>query len=201
MALPPKLTKFTTTSDVIKTVDYIDTILGVGYKKFYIAGGADSGGKYFFLTTDATISSDKENFNILASLLDEDVDIAIGGDFTVAEAEAILQTNSRVVSGSSQTVTWTLRHVDSAGTETTVGTIVGETTNGQAGRTYFRKDTKMPTTRTKFKKGDTLRLNFTTVSGASDYLGFSPSGLFGQTTEAPNFTFSSYILIPIEVNL
>lgn len=195
--------QFRKSSDSLTTVDYIDAITGVGYKKFYLCGGTNSTGNTYFLTTDSSIRTDSDNSVVTGNAQDVDFDISIGssGGFTVAAADAIIVAAVGADNGQNQTVTWKVRHVDSAATETDLGTAVGATITGGAGTEQYIKTTRIALTRKRFSSGEKLRLNFVTSSGANCFVYYDPSGLNTQSVETPNYTLTTWVLIPIEVDL
>lgn len=190
-----------TSSEVLQQIDFLDTITGIAYKKFYLLGITKAAGANdYLLTTDSSIPSDEENYRITGNGTDTDFDIKVGKGFTVAAEDAILVLSRNSDTGSAQTLTYTIYHVNSGATETSIGTAVGDTINGGAGEEYKLKTQPITLTEKRFIKGDTLRLNITSSSGATDYYYFDPSGIQTQTAETPNYPHTSYILIPIVYN-
>ena len=200
MAFKPVPVEFRKSPEVQKTIDFIDTITGIAYKTFYLAGSTSSAGDAYFLTTDNTISSDWENFSVTGNAQDIDFDIDIGNGLTVAAVAAIIISAQRSENAVNQTVTWKIRHVTSGDSETDIGTTIGDTITGGVGDEHFKKTTKVTLTEKRFNKGEKLRLNFVTASGAGGIISFDPSGIQGQTGETPNFVFDTRVLIPIKLD-
>ena len=200
MGYKPLQEQYRKSPDVLTTIDFLDTITGVAYKIFYLAGSTSSAGDAYFLTTDKTISSDFENFSVTGNAQDVDFDIDIGNGFTVAAEEAIIISAQRSENAVNQTVTWKIRHVTSGDSETDIGTTIGDTITGGVGDEHFKKTTKVTLTEKRFNKGEKLRLKFVTASGAGGIISFDPSGIQGQTGETPNFLFDTRVLIPIKLD-
>ena len=59
----------------------------------------------------------------------------------------------------------------------------------------------MTLTEKRFNKGEKLRLNFVTASGAGGYVNFDPSGIRSQTVEVPNYNHDTRVLIPIKTDV
>ena len=136
------------------TYDYFDSFSGVGFVKFWLLGTNDSAGKKYHLTTDKTIGSSSTNLRDLSGAINLDFDIDIDTPFKVAARDGIV-TMVFVIPGSGRVVTFSVIHVDSDDTETTIGTVSTETM-GQA--TGGRRTCKMTMTEKLFKKGEKLRL-------------------------------------------
>jgi len=150
--------KFRKSPEVNVTVDYFDSITGVGYKTFHCCGSTSAAGSQYFLTTDTNISTDEQNTDV-AGGTDTDFDIPVGIGFTVAAEDAIIVSAQHADNGNTHDVYWKIIHVDSGSTETVIGELSGAVITGGAGAEHFRKTTKISLTRKRFAKGDTLRLN------------------------------------------
>lgn len=192
----------TPTGEVSFTVDYLDTIAGVGYKNFYLAGTTDSVGSKYLLTTDTSIVSDKQNYAVVGSGQDIDFDIDIQKSFKLATGTAYIVVSTSIPAGTNQILTYAIRHVSSGGVETDLATATGSTTVGAGGSQYFKKTTKMAMTGKAFKKGEKFRVNIVTnSSNANAAFYFDPSGTWTQTSESPNFSHRTFAIIPVEVGI
>lgn len=189
-------------SDFQFNVDYFDYISGVGYKAFYLAGGADSSGLTYFLTTNSTIISDTDNNQILTTggSFDLDFDIDVTRTFYVADNIAIVKALVRADTSSTFRPTWTIYHVDKDGNETSIGSTIGRTYSGSAGAELHIATTEISTTKKKFVKNEKLRLNIVGLGGSNfDELHFDPSGFWTITEGSNTYTKQSFVLLPIEV--
>lgn len=192
--------KYRKSPEVTTNIDFLDTITGISYKVFYLAGATSSAGNTYFLTTNSSISSDQENYQVIGNAADVDFDIEVGVGFTVAAEEAIVISSQKAPNGQTQAVTWKVRHVTSGAAETDLGTTIGDTITGGVADEWFIKTTKITLTEKRFNKGEKLRINFVTASGAGGLINFDPSGVRSQTSEVPNYNHDTRVLIPIKID-
>ena len=191
---------FRKSPEVQATIDFFDTITGIGYKKFYFTGTKDTTSSKFILTTDSTVHSDDENTQITGPNEDEDFDIEIGVGFTISAEDAIC--TASLFADGVILASFIIKHVTSGGTETTIGTVVHNSLSGSGSDKFFLKTAHIKLTEKRFSKGEKLRFTYISSAGtaANSKFHFDPSGISAQTTELPNYPHTSFILIPIRVD-
>ena len=194
---------FRKSPDVVATIDFFDSISGVGYKKFFFAGTKDTTSSKYRLVTESTIHSDDENHFFQGASADVDFDIEIGGNgFTIAAEDAI--TVASFLGDTVILASYIIKHVTSGGTETTLGTILHNSFTGDGGpNKWILKSAHIKLTEKRFSRGEKLRVTYVSSSGSSANSRFyyDPSGIWAQTDETPNYPHVSFVLIPIRVDV
>ena len=182
-------------TEAIATYDYFESFSGVAFVKFYLLGTNDSAGKKYHLTTDKTIGSSSSNMQDLSGAINLDFDIDIDTPFKVAPRDGIV-TMTFVIPGDGITVTFSVIHVDSADTETTIGTVVTEALNVGTGG---RRTCKMTMTEKLFKKGEKLRLNV--LASAALEAHWDPLGRNSiiEVVGGASATSEAILSLPIEI--
>ena len=169
MPYSPQELPYVKSPEALATYDYFDSVIGVGFKKFYPVIGQTSTATQHYLTTDSSIASDSVWFQVDSSQ-DIDFDITVEVPFTIAAKDAIF--NWRQVGGDSTAgVTWKIIHYDGS-TETVLGTVIGKVTTTAT----EQLSVKATLTRKFFEKGDILRINPNVTIGGSGNVPFDPSG-------------------------
>ena|SRR3990167_7377666 len=191
------------TDNLVFNTDYFDYAAGAGYKKYYLAGTFTSGStKGYFLTADSTLVSASGN-TIITATADYDFDITFNNAAIVAAADATISYMCNISgAGSSIVVIWTLYHVTSGGTETSLGTV---TDVSVAPPSSEKKTVKMALTSKTVGIGEKLRLTAgITAGGGTSQFYFDPSGhiTLTDTIFTPaTVNSSAYINIPFKIDL
>jgi len=190
-------------SEVGFNVDYIDTITNLGYKKMYCCGGEDSTGSIYFLTTDATIPASQNNRTISATntSTEANFDITFNNTATIAGADAYVSFSLAI--NASASVAVTIYHVNSAGTETSLGTKTSPSRSG--GVNNYRESMKIALTKRTFTKGDKLRVEviLTDSDANASNVYIVPAALATLTESVSGRTINTdfFILFPFEIGL
>jgi hypothetical protein len=166
---------------VLKSYDWYDLASAQAYKQFYFMGGGSSAGDTFFLTTNS-MRTDSDNFNLIST--DKDFDITFNQNLTIAEGTAFFRCACEETASGSFYVDVTIYHVDSSGTETSLGTARSRSVS-TAGQQLL---VSIAVTRKKFSVGEKLRVNLAMSSTSS-------CQIFLEESQAP----SCFIYIPFEV--
>lgn len=164
-------TPFTIPDTSIASYNWIDTIGGAGYKRFYAAGAEDSVSVKYFLTTNVFDSSGSPTgvantnrgvytYTNAGADFDIDFDITFGVPAIVMNADAIVNFTIYIAgtAAADSTPTVTIYHVRGV-TETSLGTATGVKIDSGAD-IYVRGAFKIPLTKKSFAIGDKLRLTF-----------------------------------------
>ncbi len=199
MPLDPKFTKFTTASQVLATYDFFDTILGVSFLDFYCLRSFTAGStNQNTLTTDESIPSDSANLRILGAS-DTDFDMEVIKPFTITDGDATITWMQVTGGGQSCFTVWTIYHVDSGGTPTSLGTVTGETQTAGA-TAYEKKSSRLTITGKRFLAGEKLRVKAVVTANANSGIYFDPSGGVTQTgTAGRTVNSTAKIRIPIDL--
>tara|TARA_R100001480_G_scaffold29257_2_gene39780 strand:- start:70 stop:726 length:657 start_codon:yes stop_codon:yes gene_type:complete len=206
-------------SPLVPTVDFIDFATGTGLEPFYPGDAnstsADVPGSYFL--TNATINSDVGSTQSGENAaLDLDFDTVLNRPITL-EGDCVISVpllhvnNGGGTADVTSTITGELQHYDGT-TETNLGTdtcAADRSVNSQQ-RVHNRVTVKFTVAKTKFKKGDTLRITVKSSapgSGEEIIIGHDPAGrtdLFtGSILGDTSWNGSAQILanIPIRANV
>ena len=179
MVYAPLPSQYRQATPLIFNVDYFDFIANAGYKRFFLAGLEDSVGQKFLLTNDTGLSADDNVFRLLGTT-NTDFDLTFDNSVTVAAADATISYTvfSGAAGGQFFTIVWTVFHVTSGGTETSLGTVTDTTTEGVGGNAWFRRSVKLALTTKRLNKGEKLRVTAaaTVTAGTFGYY-IDPSGL------------------------
>jgi len=145
--------------------DFIDLITGTAYQTFLLANTSDTGGDDSVLTSQSIFSDEIETVDVIPAdtdvstkIDDHDFDIPVNIPQTL-EGEAIVNLNFTVTGAVAGTMQGFLIvkiiHYDGS-TETTLATSQSETlSRGELKQLSF----SMTVAKTRFVKGDTIRLN------------------------------------------
>lgn len=207
MPLPPKLTKFSTASEVIASYDFFDFAQGVGIKQFYAAVMV---GPTYKLTTNIIFSNTGAGIITAGGNTAGDFDfdgefettIDIGGD-SIIQVPVVGFNGS---SGSfSSLITITLYHVDASAVETSLGTfnrtVSGSPSSGVG--SFFSVTGLINIARTTLKNGEKLRLNIVNTAPGNNqfiYFGVDPANRIGSGSAAQYFdTTQTIINLPIVI--
>ena len=201
MPLDPDLTEFTTASPILASYDYFDFATGLGYKKYYMAGLADSVGNKFILTDDDGLLADLDNYRVGANGTDVDFDITFNNTISIAAANATISYTIKTEAAAAITMAWTIYHVR-GGSETSLGTITDSTTTA-GGLAYYRKSMKVALTAKDFQIGDILRVNVIVTSNVAlgtAFMWIDPAGaLSAADTLGRTVNTSANINIPFKL--
>lgn len=191
---------FRKSSESVTTVDFFDSVLGVGFKKLYIASAMDGNSPKYYLTVDESVQSDSSDTQMTATNT-VDFDIDIKTKFTMPKSVADINW-FQSANGALTATTWTLKHVDSNGNETNLGSITGNTDATGTGNINHKKFCRILITQRKtFKRGETLRLEAAVSIGGTGAVHFDPAGLFSASDPVGRTcSTKSFIQIPIEVD-
>lgn len=188
-------------------VDYFDYTTGAGYKKFYLAGGANAAGNQYFLTSDAAINSHYDNLILTKTINDDvDFDLTFNTHTTIATAEAqACFTVYNPDNGKTLIVTINIYHVDKNGTETLIGTTTDATLTATPSESMKRRSFKISLTRKALNIGEKLRINIVLTGDADStaLVYIDPSGRSTGTEQTTNATINSsfWLNIPFEIDL
>ena len=207
MPLPPKLTKFSTASEVIASYDFFDFAQGVGIKQFYAAVMV---GPTYKLTTNIIFSNTGGGLLTSGSNNAGDFDfdgefettIDIGGDCVIQVPVVGFQSGGSY----SSLITITLFHVAGGGAETSLGTF-NRTVSGTPGAgvgEFFSVTGTINIARTTLKNGEKLRLNLVnSAAGASNliYFGVDPANRIASAPAAAQYfeTTRTIVNLPIVI--
>ncbi len=197
MPFKPVLTKYRKSAEVLSTYDFFESILGTAFIKFFLLGTKDSAGLKYHLTTDSSIGSHGENLRIVDGGINIDFDIPVELPFKILARDAIISMSSERISGADKTLTYTVFHVTSGGTETSLGSVI---TEDIALNKRGRRAMKISMTEKRFKKGEKLRLNVTASAAMTAW--WDPVGRLSIVEQiGGNATTNSQavLLLPIEV--
>ena len=175
----PLPVQFRQAAPLLFNVDFFDFISGAGYKRFYLAGLEDSVGQKFLLTNDTGLSADENNARLLGTT-DTDYDITFDNPVTIAAADASISYTvfASGAGGQSMTIVWTVYHVTSGGTETSLGTVTDTGSDGVGGNAWYRRSVKLALTSKRINKGEKLRVNVAATQTAATFGYYiDPSGL------------------------
>ena len=193
MEYEPLPVNFRKSPEALATYSYFDSIIGAAFIKFYLLGTLDSVGPKYHLTIDNTIASDNDNQLDASGAIDLDFDIDVEVPFTVAARTAIVSQPSQNAGGA-PIITYTIYHVAADTTETSIGAVTTPTLSN-----LDRKTLQISLTRTRFKKGEKLRLNVNASSAISTW--WDPTGGISITESTSNrqTTSQAYLLLPVEI--
>lgn len=174
MGIPRKYYKG---SDIAATYDYIDLATGTGYKNYYPAGGKDSTGNIYFLTS-ALLDSDLANFgaNFTSGTTTLNFDMTFGAPAIINNADALVNFRTQMSGTSSGYVVFTIYHVRGS-TVTSIGSTQSPTYSTSGATEYARRLLKISLTKKYFQAGDILRFTMaiTRLTGGID-LEWDPAG-------------------------
>lgn len=192
--------QFSKTSPIQFQVDYIDSLAGVGYVRFYPAGvGIGENTWTGILTTDSTFPSDEDSggeyYKIIASK-ELNFDYDVEKPFTIANKECyFIWSGSR--GDNNVGVVWTVYHVSSKGTETSIGTVTGDTI---AAASIVRKCSMVKLTKKVFKKGEKLRINAVMTVSSNSFIKIDPAGsTTASSWRGATVKYNAEVLIPIVI--
>lgn len=151
-------------------IDWVDFATGVGYKTFYMAGTADSGGTRTILTTDSSLICDGSEFRIGGNGTDVDFDVEFRKPATIAAENAFISYTSTLSGSNSSAFTcaWIIYHVDKSGVETSIGSITDSTISDGDPTVKRRMTCHTALTKKTFGVGEKLRLNCIVSSNISE---------------------------------
>ena len=194
MALP---TPFTTTSPLVFNIDYFDWAQGAGYKKYYLLGTEDTGGKKYSLTADSTITSPSTNYKTAATI-NLDFDLTFNAPVDIAAATATIEYMIGFGGSMSNSTVWTIYHYNGT-TETSLGTATASVS--ASANEWQSVAVQIPLTAKHFAAGDILRINANvTQSHSTTGLHYDPEGVISQTLKQGGAgTSSTSINIPFEI--
>ena len=206
MPLDQDLTEFTTVSQAITSFNFTDVVSGTSYLRVFGTGTKNNGSKILTqsqLEGDLPSTPSTSNFEVNFDLKFEKT-LIVEGILFVAWS---LETDT----GTTNTSTVEIFHVDAADSETSIGTEVAGRAIGTALRSH-RNLTKFEIAATTFKKGDTLRITVgiwarETIEGGGGLLaygfGHDPKSRTSSDTEVlvANEPTDFQINIPFELNI
>jgi len=156
--------------DTIATYNYYDLSSATGYRKYYNFLASVSGGNLNLVSPEAIEGSPEYTQGsataaTISSVLNYDFDLTynmpsvIKGDFIWNGTWATYSTGNQ----NRGFFRITVYHVNSAGTETQIGTAdttqdTGTSTTSEGGMNYYRKCLKITLPQTKFKVGEKFRI-------------------------------------------
>lgn len=185
--------------------DFFDYAAGAGYKRFYAGGAAHSAGNVLFLTTQTDLDPDDTagvRYTQGASS-DIDFDITFNNPITIAAADAIINLITYQADAGNTSFVVQVYHVNSGGTETSIGTITsGNKDAGAAG--YARRLVKVALTSKTISTGEKLRLNIVyTGSGAASKIFHDPNSRQTVTEAGSGLTIKTNLTfdVPFKVDL
>lgn len=153
--------------------DWVDTVAGCGYKRYYCACSILSTGRTYFLTPNVLDSSKEYTATgrftefTTGSPADLDFDIEFKKAARVGGGDAYFNCGVEICSTCTTAVVVTLNHVRGA-VETSIGTAQSGSSAGGGGTRYLRECIKIAITETAFAVGDILRITvYATNSSAS----------------------------------
>ncbi len=157
----------------IASYDWFDFATGAGYKTLYCVGTRNSTDPQYILSTVA-LESDAENQDsgaLGAGTTNFDFELTFGRSVTIANADCYARHRQYTSVASSSYVTWTVYHVTTGGTATSIGSGVGDT--GSATSPGHKKMVKFTLTKKSFGVGEKLRVRVAfTSNGSSNTLVF-----------------------------
>ena len=190
MGYTPLEVGYRKSAEAVATYDFFDSILGAAFIKFYMATGSSGATTQFILTIDGSHVSDSLKMRQTGTF-DLDFDILVDIPFTVAAREVVFNWLEGTGAG---TIQWTIYHVAVGGSETSLGTVTGNTNDVEA-----KKSSRVIITSKRFKKGEKLRINAIGTNSAL-IAWFDPSGKKTVTdAEARTVNSTASVLIPIVV--
>lgn len=185
--------------EITLNVDYFDQLLGVGFLKIYLAGGKPTSGNTYYLTTNSSVISDKDNqATASGASFDLDFDMTINRSLKVVAVPGIFVSRFQGTT-TANTITFTIKHVDGASVETTLATIVFNQQGSAGNYNKVKMSAYTPTAKT-FIKGDKLRVTALQTGTNNDgYFTYDPSGFWTYSSEGIVNTAVNYFLLPVEI--
>lgn len=190
------------TGNLSFNVDYFDYASGAGYKKYYLAGSKDSVSSKYFLTADSSLISDNDNMEVAGNAQDKDFDLTFNNPAVIANAEATINYTVEMngLDGDTFAVTWTVYHVSTGSTETSLGTVTDYTSTDGNPANYREKCVKLTLTEKPLAIGEKLRINAVTAMSGSGKFYIDPSGTRSFTdNQSRTVTTRATINMPFKI--
>jgi len=185
---------FRKSSEIIASFDYFDYVTGRGFRSIYLAQSRDSGGVSYFATTDSSIASDPNATTTTNNRFIDDTsglksfDITFNVPARVGGDAFINYTMQLTAASVDAHATFEIFLVNSAGTETSIGSVTGATTSSPGGGgVTLRLNAKITLTETSIAIGEKLRIKartFRDAGGGTVRLFIDPAAIV-SATESP----------------
>jgi len=208
MAVPTIFTQQAPNS--IASYDWFDFAAGAGYKRFYAASCNKTGPVNVKFLTSKVVDGDLDGATAAQSTSVTNTNTEINFDITfqnpvmVAAGEAIINWTMQGSANYSAYTIFTLYHVTTGGTETSLGTITTSVSTSTATHN-LRRLAKITTSAASFGVGETLRLEikmYETANHACTWF-YDPSGrqTFVESGTGATIDSSMIIDVPFRIDL
>lgn len=191
-------------SEKLASYDWFDSSAGAGYKTFYPIRATLSGSTVYWLTSKLADAEYNTNLAVTSGNTELNFDITFSNPVQVASADAYIEYTQALGTNSSGYIIFTIFHVDSAGTETSLGSTVTDTRSTGGSAETIRRVQKIALTKKSFAIGDKIRLSidvYRTAGTITIYYDPNSRETFTESGSGATIGSSIKLNVPFRIDL